>query len=1218
MKWSCLLKKGLEMKIKKLIFNLGIISLILLSTGVGYATNADIQNNSDDAYLKAEYTSAFEGIAQIEYSKSGMTDAQQKLSTDLLKLINENDLDEELQVAELQMDTPAQFSTTNFISRNVDAQIPDDLVYTYIDLNPSSNIENIEPYVWSITDRDAKNKIAVAWVEVGNLEKLAGIEGVRSIRTVLPPEVNMGSVTTEGDAIHRTDLVRINNLYNGTGMKIGVISDGVDSWESARSLGDLPNITVLSNTQGGDEGTAMLEIIHDMVPGTELYFHDHGSNTLAFNSGIDALMDAGCDVIVDDITWLLEPFFEDGVIASHIADVIANNDVVYVSSAGNSAARHYQGNYYDDGTGFHDFSSGTNEFKNISIYVPSGTKIQIILQWDDSFDSSSNNYDMYLIDNSTQEILEYSNVSQDGDDTPLERIIYTNDNDSSKNVSVRVNKCSGETKILELYVYKYSVDIVVNPIYLVKGDSIFGHPAVPDVIAVGAVGATTPEDIEYFSSQGPVTISYPSQVLRPKPDIVGIDGVSVTGAGGFSNPFYGTSASAPHVAAIAAQIWSAAPNKTADEIREILYSSAIDLGDAGFDYEFGYGRADALNAYNATTNPPLFSNEFPLNGSYTNNNNTNVGVNITDGGSGLNLTTFNMIINGLPVIFTSGTIDNGYRIENITSQSYPDGMVNVSVTAENNFSVSANYLWSFILDTTNPTSTKPADIEYSANSTANFTYWKLFDLHPEYYWVLLNGTEVVSPQQWTNDTNLSIPINTSIGLGYFNYTIQYNDTAGNYGEPDTVMVNINDTSSPYSFGEMPANGSYINDTLPLIYINIADNASGVNKSSISMIVNGSQVDFTNISISKGYNISNVTTMEFAHNQTVGVMVNATDNNSNSMSYSWSFIIDNSTPTIAISSPADGYSTYSGSVSISGIANGTGSPASVTLNGIETSVEEINGTFVGTVDLSLGTNTIYANVTDSAGNANTTSINVTRNTLVEATTSSSSGGGSGGGGNTGEAYENIQKKEVVSQFINKGGVSYEFKEDVNDIDFINFKSLKNSGQISVTIEVLMDRSAMVDEDPEGKVYRHMNIWVGKAGFATEQNIADPVIGFRVNKSWTNDGNINESTIILNRYHDGEWNRLTTTKVSEDQGYLYFEAKTPGFSPFAITGVENEVPIVKEEAAILTSSTIEDENSTGNSEVSGVKQIDFLSFSSKIVLAGGLLILMMRHFKRKSLP
>ena len=62
----------------------------------------------------------------------------------------------------------------------------------------------------------------------------------------------------------------------------------------------------------------MLEIVHDIAPDAELYFRDCGSNTLDFADGIDALADAGCTIICDDIGWINDPFFEDGALATHI------------------------------------------------------------------------------------------------------------------------------------------------------------------------------------------------------------------------------------------------------------------------------------------------------------------------------------------------------------------------------------------------------------------------------------------------------------------------------------------------------------------------------------------------------------------------------------------------------------------------------------------------------------------------------------------------------------------------------------------------------------------------------------------------------------------------------------------------------------------------------------------------------------------------------------
>lgn len=122
----------------------------------------------------------------------------------------------------------------------------------------------------TITDTDALNHIVVAWVKVKNIENIASLEGVKRIRSVLPPIHRTGSVTTQGDAIHRTYDVRTTYSQAGAGIKVGIISDGVDTRATAQASGDLPaegvGLTVLSNTVGGDEGTAILEIVYDMVP----------------------------------------------------------------------------------------------------------------------------------------------------------------------------------------------------------------------------------------------------------------------------------------------------------------------------------------------------------------------------------------------------------------------------------------------------------------------------------------------------------------------------------------------------------------------------------------------------------------------------------------------------------------------------------------------------------------------------------------------------------------------------------------------------------------------------------------------------------------------------------------------------------------------------------------------------------------------------------------
>jgi subtilisin family serine protease len=58
----------------------------------------------------------------------------------------------------------------------------------------------------------------------------------------------------------------------------------------------------------------------------------------------------------------------------------------------------------------------------------------------------------------------------------------------------------------------------------------------------------------------------------------------------------GTSMATPHVVAAAAVLWAAAPELDADGVEQRLKDTALDLGEAGFDFTFGAGRIDALRA----------------------------------------------------------------------------------------------------------------------------------------------------------------------------------------------------------------------------------------------------------------------------------------------------------------------------------------------------------------------------------------------------------------------------------------------------------------------------------------------------------------------------------------------------------------------------------------------------------------------------------------------
>jgi hypothetical protein len=133
---------------------------------------------------------------------------------------------------------------------------------------------------------------------------------------------------------------------------------------------------------------------------------------------------------------------------------------------------------------------------------------------------------------------------------------------------------------------------------ITEAGSIFGHPAVTEAIAVAAIAVDEPglDQVEVFSSRGPTRIFFPASELRQKPDLAGFDKVQVTGVGDFASPFSGTSAAAPHSAAVAALVLQANPASSPAQVKQALEQGAVDVELPGFDNRSGFGRLDAVRS----------------------------------------------------------------------------------------------------------------------------------------------------------------------------------------------------------------------------------------------------------------------------------------------------------------------------------------------------------------------------------------------------------------------------------------------------------------------------------------------------------------------------------------------------------------------------------------------------------------------------------------------
>jgi hypothetical protein len=433
--------------------------------------------------------------------------------------------------------------------------------------------------------------------------------------------------------------------------------------EDDRKSGDLPgsgntcgqttpvNVLDDSETAGADEGRAMAQIVHDLAPGSKLAFATAFTpDMFGFADNIRRLAKpilsggAAADVIADDVVFFEEPFFQEGPVSTAVRDV-TEEGVAYFSAAGNDNLFDSEGNeiasweaqeFRESGScppaiqelpnahGTHcvDFNPGAQVDKTFGIKVAPGEVLSVDLQWAEPWFGVETDLDAFLL-NSTGGLIAASgedNIA--GSEIPFEFVQWENESSSTRTVQLVINRYAGSLPRLKFALLEngFGVSGTEYPHSTgndVVGPTVFGHSGSADAISVAAVPFDNSSAPEKYSSRGPVTNYFepventepaealPSAETLSKPDVAATDCGATTFFAFLEEAawrFCGTSAAAPHAAAVAALMLdkeSAAPG----EVRAALFSSAVPVGEFGA-CAVGAGLVEAVGAIEDLLSPP--------------------------------------------------------------------------------------------------------------------------------------------------------------------------------------------------------------------------------------------------------------------------------------------------------------------------------------------------------------------------------------------------------------------------------------------------------------------------------------------------------------------------------------------------------------------------------------------------------------------------------------
>ncbi|MGN6696131.1 MAG: fibronectin type III domain-containing protein [Aquihabitans sp.] len=519
-----------------------------------------------------------------------------------------------------------------------------------------------------ITARSVADHLVTVAIDPTEIDAVAAVAGVEWLEEVLAPSVGhvdlqgvadslaqdgvttsascATKITSEGDTQLGAATARSTYGIDGTGIKIGVLSDSYNNLGGAAAdvtNGELPGTdnpcgyttpVVLQSDKasgGTDEGRAMAQAVHDLAPGATIMVATAFNGDVDFAQQIRNLAAAGAKVIVDDISYFNEPVYQDGIIAKAIADVTAAG-VTYFSSAANSniilggrEVASYEAASFRPTTcpstitssaanSCHDWDPGAGTDAGNLLTVNNGGQLQIKLGYSEPQYGITSDLDLFLLDNSTNAIVAQAVVDNvNSSKQAYELLTYTNSSGATKTYRLVVGRYAGGTPRFKAIIQNGSgltaVQWNTTSGTDVIGPTSYGHNMMRGAGSIAAIRYNTTTAPETFSSRGPATYCWNPVVGTTAAtalascqsdtiDVAATDGAANSFFGQLSSGtwrFYGTSQAAPHAAAVAVLQLAARPCRTPAEILAAQRSSGLAVGSYGVD-AVGGGRVNASGA----------------------------------------------------------------------------------------------------------------------------------------------------------------------------------------------------------------------------------------------------------------------------------------------------------------------------------------------------------------------------------------------------------------------------------------------------------------------------------------------------------------------------------------------------------------------------------------------------------------------------------------------